>query len=88
MSEEPTQYTFTRDQVVDAGMSNWIIDASRRDLEQMIHSQQREIKRLRRLHAARPPYKMPEWEPADLASLLERDTDILRSVQGDDERSL
>jgi hypothetical protein len=33
-----------------------------------------EVARLTRLHEARPPYVMSQWEPAELDELLARDT--------------
>jgi hypothetical protein len=38
-----------------------------------------EVTRLRRLHEARPPYVMSQWEPAELAELLARDAAILQA---------
>ncbi len=35
-----------------------------------------EVERLTRLHEARPPYRMADWSPADLAALLLRDRAI------------
>lgn len=39
-----------------------------------------EVERLSRLHAARPPYRMSEWEPSELAALLERDAAIMQAA--------
>jgi hypothetical protein len=39
-----------------------------------------EVERLTQLHAARPPYVMSQWEPAELDELLARDGEIWQQM--------
>jgi hypothetical protein len=38
-----------------------------------------EVERLRRLHEARPPYRLQDYSPAELDELLARDVAILKA---------